>query len=131
MPANATHTSVAGNDVVVKAEGDLSDEEWLEAYCSEILAKLKYKAIFKKDAILYRHSSDLRHKLRAGSKKLLAQGKGQLVGPFFLLYARFINTDHPRSWLHCGPCGGTGMSGDGSRCSYCYGNGYSTRTDFR
>ena len=131
MPANATHTSVLGNDVVVKAEGDMTDEEWLESYCSEILAKLKYQAIFKKDALLWRTISDGRHKFRAATKKALSQSRGQLVGPYFLLTTKLVNTDHPRSWLHCGPCGGTGMSGDASRCGYCYGHGYSTRTSPR
>lgn len=131
LPANTTTTYVEGTSATVQAEADMTDDEWLETYCGEILSKLKYQAIFKKDAILYRQSSDLRHKFKAGMKKLLAQGKSQTVGGFYLLLARLVNTDHPKNWLHCGPCGGTGMSGDNSKCGYCNGHAYSTRTGTR
>ena len=131
LPPNATFSEVIGGGAPVKAEGDMTDEEWLETYCGDVLAKLKFQVNYKKDAILYRHTSDARHKFRMAMKKPLAQGKSQQVGPFFLLLAKLVNTDHPKNWLHCGPCGGTGMSGDDSKCGYCNGHAYSTRTGAR
>ncbi len=124
LPPNATASEVIHESAPVKAEADMTDAEWLETYCGELLARLKFQVIFKRDALIYRHSADLRHRLKAGTKKILSQSKAQLVGPFFLRLTKLINTDHPKNWLPCGPCGGTGMSGDNSKCGYCNGHAY-------
>ena len=131
LPPNTTVTEVIGDLGPLRPVSDYSDEEWLDYCCGEVMARLKSTAAFKRDALLYRRTSEERARLWAGTKKALAEAKGQQVGPFFMLLSRLVNIDHPKNWLHCGPCEGTGASGDGSKCGYCYGHGYSTRTSVR
>ena len=131
QPANATFSEVKGDGVLVKAEADLTDEEWLESICGDVLAKLKFQTNYKRDALLYRHTADIRHKFKMSMKNHLAQGKIQPAGPFFLLLTKQINTDHPKNWQHCGPCGGTGMNGDISKCGSCNGHAYYIKSGAR
>lgn len=111
-----------------QAEEDMTDETWLDTYCGEVLARLKYTAPFKRDAILYRQTRDARHKFRGALKKPLAQSKIQIVGPFYRLLAKTVNVDHPSRWLPCGPCGGSGMDGNKSKCHNCRGDAYVVKT---
>ena len=104
----------------------MTDEDWLETYCGEVLAQLKYQAAFKRDATLYRHTRDARQKFRAASKKPLAQSHIQVVGPFFLLYSKFVNVDHPSRWMKCGPCNGTGQDQQSGKCDRCHGHAIKT-----
>lgn len=105
----------------------MTDDEWLETFCGEVLARLKYTVAFKHDAIIYRKTRDKIHALKTGTKVALAQSKAKVVGPFFLLFARFLNTDHPSRWKPCGPCQGTGQSGDKSKCGFCNGHAFSIK----
>jgi ParB family chromosome partitioning protein len=128
LPANATIETVAGDpEQGAKAEADMSDDEWLEHFCGDVLARLKYKAAFVSDALLYRKTRDALHKLKTGTKTALSQSKAKVVGPFFLIFAKLVNTDHPSRWNPCGKCGGSGQSGDKAKCGFCNGHAYSTK----
>jgi hypothetical protein len=124
LPPNATHEQVGDPDVPIRTEADLDDDEWLETYCGEVLARLKFQATYRKDALLYRHSQEMRQKLRNASKKLLKQSRSQNVGPFYHRFTYFLNVNHPSTWSPCGPCGGSGMTGDMSKCGTCNGHAY-------
>lgn len=127
LPANATVEKVGDPEEATRSVEDMSDDEWIEHSCGEVMARLKYKAAFISDAILYRRTREHMHKLKTGTKKALAQSKAKLVGPFFLLFAKFVNCDHPSRWKPCGPCGGSGQSGDKSKCGFCNGHAYSIK----
>jgi hypothetical protein len=127
LPPNATIEKVGDPDQSPRSEADMGDDEWLETYCGEVLARLKYKEAYRRDALLYRKIRDHTATFRSKTKAALSQSKVQVVGPFFLLVARFVNCDHPKVWNPCGPCGGTGQSGDKSKCGFCNGHAYALK----
>jgi hypothetical protein len=131
LPADTQVVTVGDPSQPQPSETDMTDEEWLETYCGEVLARLKYTAVYKRDAILYRKTRDARERFRNATKADLSQSKIQPTGPFFWALARVVNIDHPRNWLPCGPCGGTGMSGDVGKCGNCYGHAYVVKTGGR
>jgi hypothetical protein len=96
-----------------KAEAEPPDAAWRETYCGEVPARLKHKAPFERDGVLCRETRESPAQSRAARKKLLARDKGQAVGPFHRLSARFLNTDHPSRRLTRGPRGGSGTDGSG------------------
>jgi hypothetical protein len=118
LPPNATVEKVGDPAESPRSEADMSDDEWLETYCGEVLARLKYQEYRVRAATrsCTARSATTPHKFRSKTKKALSQSKVQVVGPFFLLVAKFVNTDHPKRSgnMPCGPCGGTGQSGDKS-----------------
>lgn len=130
LPASATLTLVGGPEDP-RDERDMTDEEWLADQCSNVLERLRYKVAFVSDALLYRHTRDARQKLRAASKQALSQTKVKTIGPFYRLFSQFINVDHPKNWLPCGPCSGSGNDGSVGQCGPCGGKGYVIRKEFR
>lgn len=128
LPPGATMEDVGDPENPV-AEEDLTDEEWVRHQCGEVLERLRYKAVFIADAILYRRVREARAKLRNVAKAPLSQARGRAVGPFYSKLSTFINIDHPRNWTPCGPCGATGMSGDNSKCGTCLGHAYLLRRE--
>jgi hypothetical protein len=126
MPPNATFEQVGNPDESrVLNPDDMTDDEWLETQCGDVLAQLKHKDVYRNDALLWRHTQEMRRTLRNQSKNLLARGKHQLTGSFHYHFTRFLDIDHPKAWRICALCQGTGKSGDGEKCDSCYGNGYS------
>lgn len=124
-PANATVEQVEDPTEEGKTEEELSDDEWLETYCGEVLARLKYQAVYRKAALLYRHIREAVAMFRGKTKKALAQSKTQLYDPYHRVVAAVVNVDHPKHWTPCGPCGGAGMSGNKSKCGFCHGHAFS------
>ena len=88
----------------------LSDGEWLEDECGEVLVRLKYQDVFKRDALLYRQTSDARQGFVASVKRAMKHVAGRRLGSFCRRVYGMANVDHPRNWLPCGPCGGTGRT---------------------
>lgn len=128
LPPGTTMVMVGDPGELPREVTEMTDEEWLEHFCGEVLARLKHTAVFKRDALLYRAIRDHRHTFRKATKKAMAQSKVGLTGPFHYAVSRALNIDHPSRWSPCGPCGGTGQSGDRGRCGYCYGNAYTVPT---
>jgi ParB family chromosome partitioning protein len=126
-PANATVEDVGEGEAPARTEADLDDDEWLDTYCGEVLDRLKYQVTYRKDAILFRQTQEMRQKLRNAAKRFLKQSRAQNIGPFHHRFTYFLNVDHPSSWLPCGPCGGTGMSGDKAKCGFCHGHAYTVK----
>jgi hypothetical protein len=106
----------------------MTDAEWLEHFCGEVLPRLKYTAVYKKDALLYRATRDHRQTFRNATKKALSQSKVGLTGPYHYALSRAVNIDHPSRWSPCGPCGGTGQSPKLGPCGHCHGNAYHVKT---
>jgi hypothetical protein len=129
-PENATFSEVGEDGKKVKAEADMTDEEWLEFYCGDLLHRLTYQIAYKRDALLYRHTNAARGKFRAVAKPKLAQSKTQVRGGrFSLLLSQICNVAHPKHWLICGKCGGKGIIGVEGQCQTCYGAGFLTKTE--
>ena len=116
-------------DPSAKTEAEMTGDEWLDRYCGEVLAKLVHKAHYKADALLWRAIRDARDDFRSRTKKALSQSKVGVKGPFHYLVSRFVNVAHPSTWLPCGPCSGSGNSGDRSQCPSCRGNAFAYRTE--
>ena len=124
---------------------DMSDDEWLEATCSDrmdkgdsrgILSQLKKKSNFKSDAILYRKFVKLRKKIQVDVEQLLISTK--LLGhrgPFHLMLERAFRVSFPGEWLLCGMCGGSGKAkingdeGEMPSCNACNGAGYRVKVE--
>ncbi len=118
------------------APSDLTDEEWLNENCANILRLLRHKSAFKADAIVYRRAGDTLIKFRGAMKKIVAEGKSQTGnGGFFGAMSRLIRASHPSEWLVCGQCKGTGtveaakdetLPGGITRkqCDMCFGAAY-------
>jgi hypothetical protein len=125
LPKNATLEVVAPEGPRPPTSEEMTDADWARFQCDALLDRVVNKDALINDAILYRLTRDIRQKIRTASIELLEQSKGKAVGPFFFLYRKFVNIDHPKSWLWCGPCQGTGKSSGGEKCNYCRGHGYS------
>lgn len=131
VPANATVEQVGDPAEASRTEADLDDDEWLDTYCGEVLDRLKYPVAYRADALLYRRIQDARQKFKNATKRFLKQSKAPVAGEYHFLVCRFLNVDHPSAWLPCGPCGGSGMSGDKSTCGFCHGRAYSVKNGGR
>lgn len=122
--------SPVGND-----DSTLSDEEWLEKWCGEIRSRLEMKTYFDTSALLYRAIAKERtvFKQKKG-KEILDLHKAKRGGLFATLCFRFCYTSHPRDWLVCGACDGTGkgpkqINGLHDICPKCLGDGFKVRTE--
>jgi hypothetical protein len=128
-PTDAKIESVVQqDDPSVKPESEMTDEEWLEAYCGEFLGKLKFTMDFRRDANLWRATRQARAKFKADIKRDLKQSKAVQTGPFAGMIGRVVNVAHPNDWQVCGPCGGSGQAGATSKCPTCNGHGYKVKT---
>jgi ParB family chromosome partitioning protein len=126
-PQGAVVTDVTHQNAPVKADVDMTDDEWIETYCGDLLGKLKYQAIYRRDAVLYRETSQARARFKADTKKALARSKGQLVGPLYLNITKLVNMDHPKNWKFCGPCGGSGKNpATDEKCGACRGQAFTS-----
>jgi ParB/RepB/Spo0J family partition protein len=117
---------------------DLTDDEWLAEHCDPILKALKRKGPFKRDAILYRRIFETLARLRTSVKKPLAEAKSaDGNGGFFGALARVVRAAHPRHWMVCGGCNGTGTivapDKDGKEakqtCNQCLGAAYKLKME--
>jgi hypothetical protein len=121
-------------DVTVKADAELSDEEWFLKECGTFSDLLSDHDQYKADAILYRQIDEARHKFRKSVKNIIEQYKqgrqGKNVGWFFLSLYQILNISHPKDWLMCGDCGGKGsLPGSTEPCKACGGSCYKTKTE--
>ncbi len=124
-PANATVEHADAEDSGIKPEAEMDDDEWLEHYCKDALARLSYQVTFRKDAIIWRQTSPHLGKLRKKTKKALARSKSYKPGPFHYRLASLLDVLHPNDWPKCAPCNGTANLGSTSQCSKCHGTGFS------
>ena len=114
-----------------KAENDqpLSDEEWLNTYCGEKLSLLGHPEKFRADAILYRHTTDLRAKFRSRIKSHLKEtADAGVKGPLWGSISRLIGLSHPKDFHNCPECGGAGEV-NGAVCRKCNGAGYILKSE--
>lgn len=114
------------------AGSDLPDDDWFATYCGEFAKLLGDPARFRLDAILFRHLSDARAAFRKRARKPFAAAreaaKGKAVGPFFFLLHRLLNASHPKDWLYCDQCKGSGRNESGP-CKKCGEAGYFIKTE--
>jgi len=112
-----------------ESDADLSDNEWLTTYCSEKLEVLGHPEKFKADAILYRHTAEVRAKFRSRVKSHLAKtSEAGTRGALWGTISRLINISHPKDWHNCPVCGGAGEV-DAAVCTKCNGAGYILRSE--
>jgi hypothetical protein len=106
---------------------EMTDDEWLNAYCSKILSVLPYKSAFRRDAIMYKRAADKLIGFRKSMKKIVAETKkpGE-NGQFFSNIFRIVCASHPMNWLICDGCNGNGhVPNDKTKqCTRCLGGGY-------
>lgn len=111
-------------------EEDLSDDDWFDRQCKDVAKRLgdQARAKYKVDALLYRKIRPAREEFKGKTKAALAQSKKINGGPFRYLMRRAVNVDHPKTWLACPNCQGTGVSPHRNDCPKCLGNGYTLTT---
>jgi ParB-like chromosome segregation protein Spo0J len=127
LPPNATVEKVGGSADDPVREDYLTDEDWLALYCDEVLARLKFKESYVRAAMLYRRTREARHAFAKEVRPPMRDGKSPKADPLYRMLARLVNVEHPKHWLPCGPCGGSGqVSGD--KCSNCWGHGFALKT---
>ena len=139
QPASASGPAEPKHDSgkrVPAANSDLTDEEWLNENCANILRLLKHKSAFKADAIMYRRAGDKLIKFRGAMKKIVAEGKRSTGnGGFHGAMSRLIRASHPCDWQLCHKCRGTGtveaepgekLPGGNThkQCDLCFGAAY-------
>jgi ParB-like chromosome segregation protein Spo0J len=102
----------------------LTDEEWIDQECVAILRGLKHQVAFRKDAALYRQTAEIRRKFENAMRHALDASGGQVDKcGFYRDITRVVTVEHPKHWLVCGKCSGTGKSG-GFPCQKCRGTAY-------
>lgn len=132
-PVNGKSKEIRQAETVAKAEvvEELTDDQWFEEFCGQKAALIGNVDKYKADAILFRHLSEPRQVFRTKAKKSLAESKKSgHAGPLYNLINRSCSISHPKDWLLCGECDGTGVEkGKDCKCGKCYGSGYHLRTE--
>jgi ParB-like chromosome segregation protein Spo0J len=109
----------------------LTDDEWLTKICGKIWSELKKKSQFKRDALLYRRTEELRTRFQKGVKKLLQESKSDGLSPYYNILYRAAFTRHPSLWKICGSCAGTGKDKEtGENCKECRGAAFRTEVEY-
>ena len=113
-------------------ESEMTDQEWLDTYCSKVMGCLAVKAGFRADAILYRRINQTLVKFRGSVKKQLKEAKllsGN--GGFYSVVKRLVKAAHPMHWLICDGCfGKVHPENDKTvQCNKCYGSGYKLKIE--
>jgi len=113
-----------------RAEVEMSNDDWINTYCHDLVGKLKDPTRYREDAILYRIAKEPRHALRTCKPIQLAvkSHKATRNGALFRMVIKFYKMSHPRDWLLCSDCSGTGSSGP-KVCGACFGDGYKIATE--
>lgn len=105
----------------IVAAKDLTDDEWLKQHCYTCRDKLKYTGEFDAAALLYRKSSDARRDFTSHMRNHIAKAKTTGFNPYVSMFSRLVNASHPRDWLACGSCQGSGQAGSEGKCPDCRG----------
>jgi hypothetical protein len=114
---------------------ELSDAEWFATYCGEKAAMLGDTARFKAGSLLFREIADARHVFRTKVKAALKRtAEAGTKDSFYSLVNRVISISHPKDWLICDGCKGTGSVETPGllakpKCNKCLGDGYLLKTE--
>lgn len=120
----------AKKEAKAETHAELSDDAWYEFFCGEKAAMFSKPEKYKSDAILYRITSESRHAMRGKHKKVLAETrKAGPTGPLWNLVNRITSLAHPKDWLICEKCKGTGDSPTGGTCEKCFSSCYALKTE--
>lgn len=107
------------------AEPEMTDDQWFKHNCGDVAAKMRNPAIYKSAAILYRQIRDARDKFKSSTKNILGRHQSLGFDPFLAAVRRVALVNHPKHWLVCGSCSGSGDKPDQTgRCEDCRGAGY-------
>jgi ParB family chromosome partitioning protein len=129
VPGNATLATVEQEDEPSYIpEEQMDDEEWLLSRCSDALKRLTFQAVFRREAILWRRTQEIRADLRSRTKKFLNRERSERRGPLQFQISKIFDIPHPNDWASCGHCGGNGCLKDESPCPTCYGSAYSLKS---
>jgi hypothetical protein len=111
-----------------KRERDLTNDEWLQLYCGDVISRLADPSNYKTDAILYREIRDHRIAFRGHTTIKEAWKRGKNGGPFARIVGKFMRASHPCDWLICGTCNGTGKVAERD-CEECWSYGYRVKME--
>ncbi len=108
-----------------KTEHEMTDDEWLMAWCKDIRSRIQDTRIFDADAIFGGAGNKEVIVCRARCKDELARVGKFKPNPYYAgsLY-RALYVEHPRSWYVCFTC--QGANADHQDCKTCEGRGYKT-----
>lgn len=111
----------------------LADDEWLDVHCRAVLDGLKShplsRVIYTKNAIFYRSISKHLAAFKKSTRSLRVEN-AKTMGPLLTRVHALCGLRHPKDWLICGACGGSGKDNNsGQRCEPCYGNGFKLTFD--
>jgi hypothetical protein len=107
-------------------ESQVTDADWLTTYCEPTRSNIQDPTRFEEDALLYRHTRDVRAQLgKGGSKREAIELKRRGYHPFANMLLRLIFIEHPKEWFFCGDCGGRNV--DHGECDMCHGAGYTLK----
>lgn len=129
--ANGTPDPEADND------SGLTDDQWVEQYCVDIRLRLAGNTTaFDRSARLYRQVTEARRTFKGKVGKHVSELlKQSSPGPFGRLVAQICNVSHPREWLVCGTCNGSGNvihdtpAASATRCTKCFGDGFKLKQE--
>lgn len=104
------------------SENELSDADWLVAYCSKVRQQLQDPSTFDRDALCYRHTRKDRQVQKTTAKADLEKALGPGYAPFAQAAWKHLFAEHPKDWYICHEC--NGRNKDQPECDHCYGTGY-------
>ena len=99
-------------------QSELSDDDWFTAHCAGTTNALADPARFKADALLFRRVVNACRLFGSAVQEALDEAAPRAhADPFHDLILRCAHVDHPRDWIVCDACKGSG-------CAACRGAGY-------
>lgn len=104
-------------------QGEQTDEEWLAECPAREKLSPTCRNGFDVAAINYRNSEDIRARFRNEMRRVLHHPPGF---PDYLTswFNRCNGLNHPKHWVSCNDCDGTGQLPAIGKCSSCHGRGF-------
>jgi hypothetical protein len=118
-----TEPEPADEDEPANVQEEQSDQEWLaECPAREKLSEVCRKR-FDTAALNYRRSEDERARHRRVMKQILSCPPG-FPDSFTSLFNFYSGVKHPKHWVECKDCDGTGEYPAVGKCTTCHSRGY-------
>jgi hypothetical protein len=120
-----TEPGPADEDEPSDIQAEQTDEEWLDECPARVRLSESCRRVFDRDALLFRRLTDAREKFHhVATRALSANRKAGPTGTYHSAVSWFLRAKHPRHWLPCKDCEGTGQVPMIGKCPACHGGGY-------
>jgi ParB-like nuclease domain len=111
-----------------KKETSLNDNDWVKTYCANLYQRLENPEPFRRAAILYRHTLDLRAACAVKLRKIVEKEHQDYENQYSWSLRGFCWISHPDKWVVCWKC--AGRKKQDPSCSGCKGEGFHLKYDW-